>query len=175
VDGLAIVGRIGGVGPVTVWAREIKDDLLGLAINLLLDGGEGAEEQVTGVSHDGSASRGDSVVGLELVEFTEGMVDVGGGTEFLDGADKGSGQVRLVEFFLAFGSVLGAEARVRVKDGQTAEAAAGGRAMLAMERIGINVGTDGGAGVFWIHKSSFLALDGMFRFGNFGYTPRQLS
>jgi hypothetical protein len=137
------VSGIFGAGLAAVGFRHVNDDLLGVAINLLLDGGKGAEEQVTGVSHDGSASRRDPVVGLELVEFTEGMVDVGGGTKFLDVADEGGSEVGLVELFLAFGSVLEAEAGVRVGDGETAEAAAGDRAMLTMERFGINVGTDG--------------------------------
>jgi len=42
-----------------------------------------AEEEVAGVGHDGGAAGSDLVVRLELIEFAERMVDVGGGAEFL--------------------------------------------------------------------------------------------
>jgi len=77
--------------------------LLGLfadRIGFVFDGGEGAEEQVTGVGHDSGAARGDLVAGLELIEFAEGMVDVGGGAKFLDVTDEGGGEVCLVEVLL---------------------------------------------------------------------------
>jgi len=64
------------------------------------DGGEGAEEEVGGVGHDGGAARSDLVTGLELIEFAEGMVDVGGGAEFLDVTDKAGGEVSVVEILL---------------------------------------------------------------------------
>jgi hypothetical protein len=70
-----------------VGAREVDDHLLGLVTNLLLDGGEGAEQEVAGVIHDGGAARGDLVVSLELIEFAERMIDVGRGAKFLDVAD----------------------------------------------------------------------------------------
>ncbi len=54
-----------------------------------LDGGEGAEEQVAGVGHDGGAARVDLVPGLELIEFAEGAVDNDRGAEFLGVADEG--------------------------------------------------------------------------------------
>jgi len=37
--------------------REVEDDLPGFAVNFLLGGGEGAEEEVANVSHDGRAVR----------------------------------------------------------------------------------------------------------------------
>src|SRR3977135_547249 len=74
---------------------------------------------------------------------------VGGGTEFLDVTDEGSGEVGLVEVLLEQSGVSGAEAGVHVGDGHTAKAASQGRAVLAMERRG--VGDDGGARAsgFW--------------------------
>ena len=54
----------------------------------VLDGGEGAKKEAGGVGHDGGAARGDFVAGLELIEFAEGVVDVGSGAEFLDRADE---------------------------------------------------------------------------------------
>jgi len=119
------------------------------------DGGEGAEEEVGGVGHDGGAARSDLVTGLELIEFAEGMVDVGGGAEFLDVTDKAGGEVGLVEILLEQSGVSGAEAGVRVRDGHAAKAAPGGGAVLAMERGG--AGDGGGARNFRIHVSSFPA------------------
>jgi hypothetical protein len=68
------------------------------------------------------AAGSDLVAGLKLIEFAEGVVDVGGGTEFLDVADEGRGEVGLVEVLLEPSSVSGAEAGVWVRDGQTAKA-----------------------------------------------------
>jgi hypothetical protein len=53
--------------------------LLGLKAIVTGYGGEGAEEQVASVGHDGGAAGSDFVSGLELIEFAEGVVDVGGG------------------------------------------------------------------------------------------------
>jgi len=77
--------------------------LLGLfadRIGFVLDGGEGAEEKIGSVGHDGGAARGDLVMGLKLIELAEGMVDVGGGAKFLDVTDEGGGEVCLVEVLL---------------------------------------------------------------------------
>ena len=70
---------------------------------------------------------------MELIEFAERMVDVGGGAEFLDVAGEGGGEAGLVEVLLEQSSVSGAEAGVWVRDGQTAKAAPRGRAVLAMD------------------------------------------
>src|SRR3989441_434252 len=127
-------------------AREVGDDhravVLGGAF-FGIDGGEGAEEQIGGVGHDGSAARGDLVPGLEFIEFAEGVVDVGGGAEFLDVTDEGGSEVGLVEVFLTLGGVFAAEARVWSTDGPAATAAAGG-AVLTMEGDGVGVGEGGG-------------------------------
>ncbi len=119
------------------------------------DGGEGAEEEIGGVGHDGGAAGSDLVAGLELIEFAEGMVDVGGGAEFLDVTDEDGGEIGLVEVFLKQSGVFGAEARVCVGDGQAAKAAPRDGAVLAMERGG--VGDRGGARSFGNHVISFPA------------------
>jgi hypothetical protein len=126
-----------------------------VAVNFLLDGWESAEEEVAGVSHDGGAARGDLVVGLELIEFAEGVIDIGGGAEFLDVADEGGGDVGLVEIFPALGGVLEAEAGVGIKDGHAATTTAGG-ALLTVRQSGVECSC--GADRFWIHKSSFLGI-----------------
>jgi hypothetical protein len=131
------VGGILGARLAAVGARQIPDDLDSFAFIFPLDGGEGVEKQVAGKGHNGGASRGDLVAGLELKELAKGMVDVGGGAEFLDVADQSGGEVGLVELLLVFGGVLEAEAGVWVGDGKTAEAAPGSGAVLAMERFGI--------------------------------------
>jgi hypothetical protein len=86
------------VRSVVVGARHIDDDVPEVAgwIGFEGDGGEGAKEEVAGVGHDGGAAGNDLVAGLELIEFAEGMVDVGGGAEFLEVADEDGGVVSLV-------------------------------------------------------------------------------
>src|SRR3989441_6835988 len=147
-------------------AREVGDDhravVLGGAF-FGIDGGEGAEEQIGGVGHDGSAARGDLVPGLEFIEFAEGVVDVSGGAEFLDVTDEGGGEVSLVEVLLALSGVFVAEARVRIRDGHATTTAAGG-AILTMERGGVGVGD--GSSSLRIHARSFPAGAGMVHFGN---------
>jgi hypothetical protein len=96
-------------------------------MEFVLDGGEGAEEQVAGVGHDGGAAGVDFVPGLEFIEFAEGAVDNDRGAEFLGVSDEGGSKVGLVEVFLVLGGVFGAEARLGVGDGQTAESLAGKR------------------------------------------------
>jgi len=116
------------------------------------DGGEGAEEEVGGVGHDSGAAGSDLVVGLELIEFAERVIDVGGGAKFLDVADEGGGEVGLVEVLAVFGGVSGAQGGVWIRDGHTATTAAGG-AMLTME--GERIGIGDGCFSLRIHGSSF--------------------
>jgi hypothetical protein len=161
---------VGWTGPVA--EVEVHIFLLGLGKFLGGDDGEGAEEKVGGVSHDGGTARSDFVTGLEFIEFAEGMVDVGGGEEFLDIADEGGGEVGLVEICVTVGSMFGAEAGGGVGDRETATATGGG-ALLAM-------GQNGGRGAgrtreFRSHDGSFREVVGDFRFGNCWYTPRQFS
>jgi hypothetical protein len=125
---------------------------VGRGVELVLDGGEGTEKQIGGVSHDGGAPRGDLIPGLELIEVSKGMVDGDSGAEFLGVTDEGCSEVRLVEVFLAPGGVFGAEAGSGVGDGQTATAAAGST-LLKVEQN--RVGTGAGARDLRIHVSSF--------------------
>jgi len=89
---------------------EIDTERFVFGVELFFDGGEGAEEEIGGVGHDGSAARGDLVAGLKFIEFAEGMVDGDGGAEFLVVADQRGGKVRLIEILLTRSGVLGAEA-----------------------------------------------------------------
>jgi hypothetical protein len=60
----------------------------------------------------------------------------------------------VVEFILAFGGVLGAEAGVRIRNGHAATTSASS----ALLTVGHNGGGgNSGARVFGIHESSFLA------------------
>jgi hypothetical protein len=142
------------------WARDIaglearRICILKFEVIFAVDGGERAEEQVASVGHDGGAAGSDFVAGLELIEFAEGVVDVGGGAEFLDVTDEGGGEVGLVEVFLEQSGVLGAEAGVGIRDGHAATTAAGG-ALPAMGEYGS--GGNGGARVIGSHESSFAA------------------
>jgi hypothetical protein len=102
-----------------------------------VDGREGAEEQVTGVSHNGAAARRDLVGGEEFVEFTEDVVDVHGRIELLDATDELFRQVAGVDFLEAKRSVAEAEAGFRVRDGEAA-VRSGANAMAAT-RLGCRV------------------------------------
>jgi len=90
-------------GPVAVGAGQIAEvdgHLLVIEMELVLDGGEGAEEQVAGVGHDGGAAGVDLVPGLELIEFTQGAIDNDSGAEFLGVDDEECSKVGLVEVLL---------------------------------------------------------------------------
>ena len=154
---LGLAGIVGGwVGKgVALGAGEVDDDLgfvFEFGMEFVLDSGKGAEEEIAGVGHDGGAAGVDLVPGLEFIEFTEGAVDNDRGAEFLGVADEGCSQVGLVEVLLMLGGVFGAEAGLRVGDGQTAKTLAG-KTMLAMKlnRSG------GDASGFVVHVSSFPA------------------
>jgi len=60
---------------VALGAREVDDDL-GLVFEFwngfVLDGGEGAEEELQGVGHDGGRGGVDFFPGLEFIEFGRG-------------------------------------------------------------------------------------------------------
>ena len=140
-DNIGPVAEV-GVAPLLLRFGEI----------LLGENEEGAEEKTGGVHRDGGAAGGDFVTGLELKEFAEGMVDVGGRAKFLDVADEGGGVVGLIEVLVEQGGVFGAEAGVLIGDGQTATAAARG-ALLTMGKNGDR--GSGGASGFGIHESSF--------------------
>ncbi len=73
-----------GVRPVTLGARQVKDDLLGLFVYGLGfedDGAVGVEELVGDVGEDGGASGGDAALCDEDQELGEELVDVDGRLE----------------------------------------------------------------------------------------------
>jgi len=159
------------------WARDVADlddgDLFHeLETIFAVDGGEGAEEEVGGVGHDSGAAGSDLVVGLELIEFAERVIDVGGGAEFLDVTDEGGGEVGLVEVLLEQSGVFGAKAGIGIRDGHAATAATGSALLTMGQRGGVG---NGGARIFRIHESSFLALAVIFQNGNCWCIPRQFS
>src|SRR5438477_849398 len=143
-------GAVFGIRPVS----EVELDALlpGLDGVALGDGGKGAEEETGGVSHDGGAARSDFVAGLKLIEFAERVVDGDGVAEFLNVPDENGSEVGLIEFFLAFGEMLGAKARISVRHGHAAAASAGG-ALLAMEQDRIRNNCD--CFCLRVHGSSF--------------------
>jgi hypothetical protein len=158
---------------IAIGARHIDDDpgfVFEFGMEFVLDGGEGAEEEVASVGHDGGAARVDLVPGLELIEFAEGAVDNDRGAEFLGVADEGCRKVGLVEVLPVLGRMFGAEAGVGVGDGQTAESLAG-KTMLAMK---LNRGGCDASG-FVAHGQFLSGGAGTFHFGKSWYTPRLFS
>src|SRR5207302_1593570 len=87
-------GAVFGISPVA----EVELDALlpGLDGVALGDGGKCAEEEASGVGHDGSAARSDFVAGLELIEFAKRVVDGDGIAEFLDVADENGSEIGLI-------------------------------------------------------------------------------
>src|SRR6266436_8852339 len=90
------VGRLGRLslawgGTVAVGAGHVKDDLRGLGVFLLGDGGEGAEELVGDVGEYGGAAGGDFVLREEEEQAREEIVDLGGGGEVVEVDGEGGG------------------------------------------------------------------------------------
>ncbi len=57
---------------VTIGARHIEYELLGpvvFSVEFVLDGGEGAEEEIADVGEDGGAACGDAVLGKKAEEI----------------------------------------------------------------------------------------------------------
>jgi hypothetical protein len=69
-------------------AGHVPNDCGVVVARLVLDGGEGAEEQAGGVGDDGGATGGDAVLGEEDQELGENLVDVGGRGELGKLADQ---------------------------------------------------------------------------------------
>jgi len=114
----------GGSSSVAVGFRHVDDDSLWLAGFFLLDGGEGAEEEVAGIGHDGSAARGDAVLGLEEKEAGEKVIDGYGGAEFSETGDEFGGEIGGFVKLLPTAGVLGAKGGERIRDGHPAAAVA---------------------------------------------------
>jgi len=93
-------------------------------MEFVLDAGEGAEEEVAGVGHEAARRGLIFVPGLEFIEFPrERLITTESGIPRR--LREGGSKVGLVEVFLVLGGVFGAEARLGVGDGQTAESLAG--------------------------------------------------
>jgi len=173
---------------VALRAGEIEDDGLVLRVDLVLDSGESAEEQVAGVGHDGATAGSDSVGSEEFVEFAEDMVNVHRGMKLLDAADQRFREVAGVELLETNRSMPEAKAGFGIGGGHAATASAGS-ASGAVGRGGISLHEDDG---FLVHESFLSGMSegvplqqepecrmpagaGMFQFGKKGCTPRQFS
>jgi len=123
-----------GFGPVTLGARHVQDDSLGLFVDGLGfedDGAVGMEELVGDVGQDGGAAGGDAAFGDEGEEAGEELADVGAGGELRKFGEKVGGEVfRVVLWRLGRGGVQRgmAETKVRagVEHGETAAGTVGG-------------------------------------------------
>jgi len=115
----------GGSSSVAVGFRHVDDDSLWLAGFFLLDGGEGAEEEVAGIGHDGGAARGDAVLGLKKKEAGKEIVDGDGGTEFSETGDEFGGEIGGFVPLLPAAGMVGAKGGEMIRDRQAAAAVAG--------------------------------------------------
>jgi len=118
-----------------------------LGVAFLLDGGEGAEEELIDVGEDGGAARGDAVLREEDHEFGEEVMNLGGGVELGEQAGESGGKVALggIGLLIHEAGMTEAETGMRVEDAQTAAAAFAGE----MAAAGV-VGGEG-FGVFFFH------------------------
>jgi len=134
---------------VALGAREIEDNLLGAVVRRVkfaVDDGEGAEEQIGGVSHDRGPTRGDAAFGLMEQQAGQEVVDRDGGLELAETLSQESGEVGGVPALGRGAAVLGTEGGGRAGDGQAAAAVAG--TLLAASRRGFREsGLVGGIGV----------------------------
>jgi hypothetical protein len=80
---------------------------------------KGAQKQAANVGENSGAARRDAVLGQELVEVAEGIVDSLGCLKALGIPDEGSVQISTFHLFL-LGMVLGTKAGVSVSDDKTA-------------------------------------------------------
>jgi hypothetical protein len=114
---------------VTLGTGHIEDDswlgVVGWWIEFFVDSGEGAEEQVTGVGHDGRAARGDAVLRLETKEAGEEFVDGDSGIEFGKIGDEFGGKVGGLSPLLLTAGMVGAEGGEGIRDGHAAATLAG--------------------------------------------------
>ena len=115
-----------GNAVVVVGAGEIARVNMGyfvIGVEFVLDGGEGAEEQVAGVGHAGGTARVDAIFGLEMQEAGEELVDRDGGLEFGETGGEIGGKIDgCVVVFRELG-VVSAKKRFRVWNQETAAGA----------------------------------------------------
>jgi hypothetical protein len=122
-----LVGRAGEIAEV-----DLGDFVFG--VEFFFDGGEGAEEEVAGVSHDGGAARVDAIFGFEMEEAGEEVVDGDGGFEFSETGGESGGEVSLLDTDDVGDSVFGADTGGGAGGSVTA-ASAGGSAVLATGQV----------------------------------------
>src|SRR5713226_6754345 len=131
-------GRHGIVRLVTLGARQIEDDLLGLVVlgvEFVFDGREGAKEEIADVGKDGGAACSDAILRKEPEEVGEDLVEVGSGLQFAELAEEGDGEVGLLEADRAGVDVFGAETGGGVRDDVTATAAGAGAVLTTGQVI----------------------------------------
>jgi len=117
----------------------------------VFEGGEGAQKQVAGVGHDGGATRGDAVLGLEEKKAGEEVVDGDGGLELGETGDEFGSKAGGLVLLLPAAGMLGTKGGERIGDGHAATAVA--RVVLATA-IGCRV-----------QQSSFIDRAGVSRCG----------
>jgi hypothetical protein len=126
-----------GVRSVSIRARHVDDDSLWLVVlraAFVLDGGQGAEKEVTGVGHDGGAARGNAALRLEKEEAGEEVVDRDGRLEFGETGDEFGGETGGLVLLLPAAGMLGTKGGERVRNGHAAAAVAGMVLAAAFER-----------------------------------------
>jgi len=108
----------GGVGPVTLGARHVKDDSLGLVIDGLGfedDGAVGMEELVGDICQDGGSAGGDAAFGDEDEKPGEKLADVCASGELGELGEKVDGEVFRVTIRLQGGAGVAQTEMVRAK------------------------------------------------------------
>jgi hypothetical protein len=163
---------VGFGGWEMVAGRDVDLEVGGfVAGELLVDGGEGAEEQAGDVGESGGAAGGDLAASEETKEMGEGMVDALGGLKVFGALGEKVGEVLGVGGW-RFG-VAGAELGLRVQDEASALASGGGVVLATF-------GSAGGFGVSFsvrvrcFHGRSFLGsnfISKKFNLGRGGTTP----
>jgi hypothetical protein len=109
--------------------------VIGVMLVVVIDGGEGAEEQAADVNEDGGAAWGDASFGDEIVEGAEGVVDALGPLEIESITSE-----HLAKVLLSSGCrVVRAEFRGRVAR-QGAALPSGCGAMLTTSGTGLTAG-----------------------------------
>jgi len=120
---------------------NVDDDGGVLGVGLLLDSGEGAEELIGDVSHDGGALGGDAVLGKKAEKFCQKALNLRSGLEFTDFAEEIGGEVGGFAGVLLEASVIEAEAGGGVGDKGLAAASGRGAALATsglVDRIGVS-------------------------------------
>jgi hypothetical protein len=80
---------------------------------IVVNGGEGAEEEAVDISQNGSAARGYAIGGKKVIEIGEGEVDALGGLKILRPGEQNFGEVVGFHLFLN-GAVMATESRLRI-------------------------------------------------------------